>query len=545
MKIATSEGTTWRWLFFAIIAAYCLFYAPFGVNETDGGFLTGLAWQVMNGKILYKDIIYVRPPLPVWWRMLELQILPDNLAILGERWIFYLKIATYSWLGASLLYAGPKRWVLATLGFVVSANCYPPMAWHTIDGILISVASVFFYFKFGRGKFGLFMSGLAGSGLLWALLCKQSFYPFALLFLLAILLEHRLDRMKVAFFIGSFIGTLLLFIHYLIENDIYYNFLDMTSGAAGSKEALQHGIIDYFMITPELLVPSLLMLGLIFWFRRQKSNPKLVGLLWGGWFFALPLSFAALILLRHDHIAPFAQTRAIFWVAAGWLLYQFCQGKEHFRQPRLLTATLLLGITWCAAISWGYSLPLLFATPWLWGAMEVSREVFPGHMRWEKYYRLAALAVLLLTFRLGYEHVYRDGLRCSMTENMGEIFPQLSGIYSSTTTAARYLDLKILAQKYGPVFKVLPAFPQANYLTNTTPPLPLDWVVTRESNGDNRLIIKAFMTKKPVVFLEKWAEDKISTDPEFAAVKILLEKCELVEETTFFKIYKFQSAQPF
>ena len=59
------EEPLFKWLFFSLLAAYCLCYAPYGVNETDGGFVTGLAWQTLQGKTLYGDVVYVRPPLPV------------------------------------------------------------------------------------------------------------------------------------------------------------------------------------------------------------------------------------------------------------------------------------------------------------------------------------------------------------------------------------------------------------------------------------------------------------------------------------------------
>ncbi len=48
---------TYPFLFFAIVLVYCLLYAPYGINETDGGFLSGLGWQVLSGKTIYQDIV--------------------------------------------------------------------------------------------------------------------------------------------------------------------------------------------------------------------------------------------------------------------------------------------------------------------------------------------------------------------------------------------------------------------------------------------------------------------------------------------------------
>ncbi|MFN0015905.1 MAG: hypothetical protein ACKVU2_15285, partial [Saprospiraceae bacterium] len=167
-------------LFFALVVAYCLCYAPFGINETDGGFLTGLAWQVLSGKALYADVVYVRPPLPVWLRVLELHLLPEPFAVLGERWIFFFKVALYSWFGAAVLAQGKSRWALAAFAFVLSVHCYPPAAWHTVDGLLFGAAAIWCQSNV-PGVRGGFLSGI-----FWAamLLCKQSFYPMAVLLLL-------------------------------------------------------------------------------------------------------------------------------------------------------------------------------------------------------------------------------------------------------------------------------------------------------------------------------------------------------------------------
>jgi hypothetical protein len=163
-------------LFLATFIFYLFMYAPWGINESDGGFLTGLAWQILSGKTLYQDIIYVRPPLPVWLRALEIQLLPDHFAVLGERWIFYLKVAIYSWLGAAILAEGRKRWWLACFGFVLSVHCYPAAAWHTVDGILFAVFSAWCLMA-NKTKASSFFSGMA---LCLSLLCKQSFYPLLL-----------------------------------------------------------------------------------------------------------------------------------------------------------------------------------------------------------------------------------------------------------------------------------------------------------------------------------------------------------------------------
>ena len=573
----------WKLLFFTIVVGYCLYYAPFGVNETDGGFLTGLAWQVLNGKVLYHDIVYVRPPLPVWLRALELQILPEQLAVLGERWFFYGKVALYSWLGAAVLIQGERRWLMAVFGFVVSAHCYPPMAWHTVDGILFAVLAVFFasgstaFRQSGnapfmaqhdsiRGVNAPFSDRLkavlpiasasnwmaAGICLFCALLCKQSFYPLLPLFALFLFLEKEKRWRKMAWLFGGFILATALFFIYLSQKNILSAFFQMTSGAASGGQALQHGMLDYFRITPELALPSILLLIPVAWWFWKGKNPRLALMAWSLWLLALVASYAAITWLRQAHTVPFAQSRAMFWVAGFWLFVPVLRlntlrvstpitnhystnhySTNHYSTNHLL---LLLGISWCASVSWGYNLPILFATPWVWAGMEVTRILTQAvkPIRFLKPYRVGMLMVLLLSFRVGHEFVYRDGRRSEMQVPMGTIFPALSGIYSDPETAELYRDLKQLAERYGPNFKTLPAFPQANFLTKTTPPLPLDWVVNRETNGDNTLIFKNLTVKQPVVFIQKSFGEKIESDPEMEVTRRIFQSGKVVEETKFF-----------
>ncbi len=546
MKV--EQSLVWKWLFFTLVVGYGLYYAPFGVNETDGGFLTGLAWQVLNGKVLYQDIIYVRPPMSVWLRALELQVLPEHFAVLGERWFFYGKLALYACLGAAVLEQGVRRWQLAVLGFVVSAHCYPPMAWHTVDGILFAVLAAYFLnlstaFNLthvekvsdtdGRPKHGrlhfLFL-GIAGCCLFCAMLCKQSFYPLLPLFALVLLLGKENRWKNLACFLGAFTVCTALFFNYLAQKNILASFLQMTSGAASGGQALQHGILDYFRITPELALPSLVLLSPVVWWFWKGKNPKLALASWSFWLLALVLSYPAITWLRQEHTVPFAQSRVMFWVAAGLLLSHrssFTTHRVHF---------LLLGISWCAAVSWGYNLPILFATPWIWAGMEVTRRLLDASkpVRYVNLYGIIGLIVLLLAFRVGQEFVYRDGQRSEMTEPMGAIFPQHSGIYSDRETADVYRDLKQLSEQYGPNFKTLPAFPQANFLTKTPPPLPLDWVVNRETNGDNALIYKILKEKRPVIFIQKSFQAKIETDPELEVTRRILKQGTVVQETSNF-----------
>ena len=520
----------WKALFFALLPVYCVLYAPYGVNETDGGFLTGLAWQLLNGKLLYQDIIYVRPPLPVLLRALELKLLPATISELGMRWIFYLEVWLYAYMGASLLAKGNRMWLIAVFGFILSVHNYSPKSWHTTDGIFFATLGAFMLLGEKRTTWRALAGGMA---LFAALLCKQSFYPLAAAAVVVLIADKSLSRhARLAFSAGFAIaaGIFYGFLHYYGITEQYNT---MTGGAASSGKALQHGLADYFLITPALGIPALVITVAMFYLHR-KSRPDLAIILWGVWLPLLAMSFAAVSLIRQEHITPFAQSRVLFWAAGIALLVPLMRDRRFHTVPFFL-----LAISWCASISWGYNLPVLFSIPLVWGVMEIT-ALFSGNSGLHRYYFRynIFLAVLLLpVFRVGYEFVYRDGLRTNMTEDMGGIFPQLTGIRSDTATASLYRDLKELDAIYHKQYAVLPSFPYASYLTGSAPPLPLDWVVNRETNGENKKVYEKLAACR-YVLLEATCVSQISMNPELEVCRNVLQNRDSTGRTPHFIIYQ-------
>lgn len=544
---------TYPYLFFAMVAAYCLLYAPYGINETDNGFISGLAWQLMCGKTLYHDVLYVRPPLPVWLRAGELLLLPETWSVLGERYIFYLKVALYTWLAADLLAKRSQRWILAGFGFIVSVHSYPACAWHTIDGILFSVGAVWLYSRtFKRLSLTLLCSLLAGKAFFAAMLCKQSFYPLVILFpVIFLLYRHpwRLQRL-LAFTISAGI-CLTLFLLYLSENSLSETYFQMTGAAASGGQALQHGLLDYFRIKPVLALFSVLLLSPVGWWYWKRKNPGMAAATWGLWVSLLPAVYVLEFWKREEFTAPFSQSRLLFLTGvayAGWQLAIWWKNRNKTGIPKytlpynIAVLILLLAISWSASVSWGYNLPILFATPWVFTTLQI------GHTLWKVQFgktypasrHIAGILLLLVIGRFSYEFVYRDGRRSEMTVNLGTIFTKLDGIYSSPETAGLYLNLDSLSRRYGPDFVVLPAFPQAHFLTNSCSPLPLDWVVQREINGGNQLVMNSLEGKKPVLFIEKSFAEKIKSDPELEPTRALMRRGTVIGETAHFQIMRYE-----
>jgi hypothetical protein len=503
----------------ALLALYGLLYAPYGINETDGGFLRGLAWQVLQGKVLYRDALYVRPPLPVWLQAGYQYLVPGDFSVLGERWLFYAKVMLYCWWGAGVLWTDRTRVWMAAIAFVVSAHNYPAASWHTVDGLLFAALGFYALFR-GRSAAALW---LAGASTCAAAACKQSFYPLVPLFLLLLPLLPGADPRKTFLHgLGGLLVAAAALTAVLATQGALPGFLAMTTAASSSGQALQHGLLDYLRIQPLVGIPIAL-LAIIYRTSRHAA------FLWAAMLW-LCATFLYQVYSTQAFAAPFAQSRVLFWAALLAILWRL-PGREPVLAP-----VSMLAVAWCASMSWGYNLPILFAVPLVWGAVALPGVRYPDapSCRW------AALAALLLVFGLSHQYVYRDGARTQMSAHLGDIFPALRGIWSTPQKAALYADLQALGRRYGPHIAVLPAFPQADMLLSQRPLLGIDWVVTREMGGQEQRVLRDLTAPGVVVLLERSWAARIATDPELALIRRLLEHSTPIAETPFFTAYQWR-----
>ncbi|MEL6866174.1 MAG: hypothetical protein AAFP19_17225 [Bacteroidota bacterium] len=523
------------WLFLGIVLTYIRLYAPFGINETDGGFISAYAYRLLQGEQIYQDIIYVRPPMSIWLRALEMWLLPDSFELLSERILFYLKVALYAWMGAAVFYQDYRRWLLASIGFIICVHNYPAASWHTVDGILFGTAAFFLLF---RTASPIVLPSLM---VVMAMLCKQSFYPLLPLFLLMVGLYKGKRDLALATLSLSLMA--LAFYGYLNTTDLWSDYRFWTSGATGMGAAIQSGIWDYTKINPLLfaLLPLLLPWLLD---RKVLFAPKYY---WYLFIAALMASYVWSIYEQQSFQVPVSQSRLLFLIGLFyWLRQAYRMGIWLFswadwkrEGQSLLHLASLLGLSWMAALSWGYSFPILFAIPYVYVLFEITEEVEWGTTRdWNWLWRFSLLFALLLIFRYAYEFVYRDGPRSAMKWPMEQVFPALKGIYSDEATYLLYSDLKGLQEHYGPRFKTLPAFPLSNYLTQTQSPLPLDWVIRPETNGPQPKLYQLVDKSDYYFFIEKSYGEQLLKNPKFELTKYVMDHLDRIEETPYFYVYQ-------
>ncbi len=523
-----SDNLWWVWL---VVAGYTAVYGTRGINETDGGFLSGLAWQLLSGKVLYREIVYVRPPLPVWERAMEIALLPQVSSVLWERLLFYGKVGLYCAAAARVLLPERRgRGWLAVLAFVVSAHNYPAAAWHTVDGLLWGALGLWVLFCCR----GCWAPAIAGGLLAACMLCKQSFYPMAAVGVGAAVWAYGW-RCGAQMALGLCLGW-SIFAAYLWTSELWMPFWSMTSGATSWKQAWQHGVVDYFRIRPWVaIVSAAWLVGMAWCAARRRHGGWALGL-WAAWLIGLGAVYGWDATRRGEFTLPFAQLRLLFWVSNAYALWQWRRGE--WSHVRFVRYGALAALSWCSALSWGYNLPILFSAPWVFALWDISQRLQERASAHLPMAPAAAVVAALLLFGYSYQWVYRDGHRSEMTAHLGDIFPALRGIYSTPQKAALYRELANLTNRHGPNWTVLPAFTQAHFLTRTAPPLPLDWVVAREMGRRAAFVEAEAQRVRPVFFLQKSALEALYKDPELELVRRLFERGQRIEETPFFIVFR-------
>lgn len=460
-----------------IAIGYFLIYGNYGWSDTDQGFIQAISYRITLGELPYRDFIYIRPPLSPYLHSLSILLLPDSIQTLAERFLFYLFCAASVWLATLTLRTrfdfrqiGISPEFFAAIAFVFTVHNFPPMPWHTMDGILFGSLGLFLISTarhWGLGYLGLLALFLAA-------MTKQAFYPMLVAGpVLMLFLRGSSDTAKA---VAAFAGSLLLLITgiYVADPELLRLFWQQTTGETSLHDLVNAGIKPYVKPLLLIVLPLLVLRGindnyeLFAWFRHPILN--LFGLTLAG-LLALHLIRA---LTQEAYVPP-----SFGFGQACFLLTVLVSVKSIWVNPRshVLLLTLVF-LAWCAGISWGYASPMLFFTPMVFGCLYIVHQeldfVAPRY-----FYGIIFLLVAWV-FAVLYQYPYRDQPREMLNYDAGKVFPRLSHIYTGPYLYSKCQELQTLTQEYTGSFAVLPAFPLAHYLTETRPPLPIDWAHNAE-----------------------------------------------------------------
>lgn len=488
------KDLTYAGLFVCVVIAYCIFLAPNGYEEWDTGFISGLAWRMVNGESIYADFIYTKPPVTPTLAALYLKILPQTGQFYFIRCINYTLFAIQTLLtvfAVNAVYplkkAGINPWGLAIVGFAVSYLNISPYPWYTEDGLLFAAAALFaktYPKKSGAGQ--LFLVALLA---LLSALSKQSFYPVPILFAIWILLEN--GRKPALIYAAWTVVLVGLFLYIIARITTLSNFFSMISGQTHLADLFMSGCYGYFEKNFLIYcIIAFIVVALSFIKRKDAPFIKVTTRI-------IYLQFIAGIVLLFAGEAP-RGSMIVFTACACAVLYNFFHLKKTINQ--LLLPAMLMAIGWCASISWGYPYPVFCSTGLILAFLLLMQWDIPVIRK--QYLTLVGFAVFAAGLAYNWTP-YRQAPLPEVTSDMGTISPKLKYIKADKPTFDRFMELKGLVAKYGPNYIVTTNYPGAHYLFNTHNPLPADWMINSEYSFRLREMVAIASKSGAYIFLEK------------------------------------------
>lgn len=545
--LALFSKNIYAWLAAVCVPLFYLFqYTPYGMDTTDFGYFYGYAWRILEGQIPYRDFAYIKPAFPLYWHAFWLWLTPQNLQVLAGKAGFLATLLASSWLSALYLnkifnfkkLALPLP-LLATAGFVFSIHSFPHMPWHTADGVFFCALALCLS-AFGHPFFaGLFAA--------CAMLCKQSFLlvPFAII----LFIWFYSSRKKACiYFLAAWLGFILVAWCFLYFNGAWEQFRRMTTGQLDFREALDAGLLIY--LRQNWLLPAL---AVIPWLCARFFGKRLPDWL-------MP-AYCYLAILSVWYIYNVYTQKTWIGFGASWPTLFMLLGGLCILLPRQIllpyarqdgSAFTLLGIScafgamllasWSVAISGGYKIPAMMATPLLFSFFlihaRMGKNILP--LAW------ATIACGLLIFGSGYQYPYvfpaRSLERSSLNMDAGEVYPVASGVKVDREMFEKLRELKQLREKYGPMYKTLPGFPFSYYLNGDKPVYGSDWLIDWEINGDIDRMYQELLDKNLTVFMERDQMDTAKADnydrAGYSVPQRVRKLWRVVEETPHFVVFQ-------
>lgn len=527
------EIQLFKYIFFALPFAYAIMFAPFGFGSYDGGFILGLSWQFVSGSVPYSDIIYVRPAISYLFHSLSF-LFDNDYTIIIDRVFFYFQVSIYSYLSILLLLKKFKKenyiYFLSSISFIFSVHTFPPMAWHTVDGIFFCVIGVFLVLNSHKNLY-MFIGGVF---LMLGAFCKQPFLLIPLLIIVYFIYNKKFKKLLISF-IGMF-SLIFIFFVYLLINDSLTDFLNQVTGQTKFNDLLRIGVFEYIIqwkyILLVLFPPALL--TLVF----SWSNFKFY---FANYFYILVswiLIFSLYIYITNDTYTEdvFFFGDVLFSISLLIVLVKIYKTKQDSYSILLL----FLIISWCSSISWGYSTTILFSAPMIFIlSLPTHKTINIGSY---KKFSLGLLMFGVITFYVGYQNPYKlysSSKKSDLVYKMDNIYPKLKFIYGDKQIYSEYMELKLLISKYENKFTVFPAATLIHFLSGTKNPIGIDWVLNAEVNNQDKKILYELESNNIAVFvLKRWKQKKGKFGSDLT--QFICDNWHKVEEGKFYDVYKFK-----
>jgi hypothetical protein len=482
----------------ALVAALGWLLAPQDLSLGDGGFILGQSHRVLLGEVPHADFISPRPAGSVLLHTID--FLAPTADFYFSRVLAIAAIVAYSaCLGLLFLNARLRTLTIPAAAAiaasaVVNHHVFPPMAWHTIDGLLFSALG---FLLVDRGlresRRRLVLLGALALGA--APLMKQSFALAPLLGLARIFVPFLLDRTRErARLVGESAAIMAVpGLAYVALVAAAGGLSEMYHELTGASPVYGETLIDVFEGPDQSTVRWIMVIGGALFALSRILGWLLAGDPLGAWLSLIARAglTALVVWIVLDDRLEFSTPWSfrLFWLAAAiTVLSSIARRAPDF--GGLVTCAL----GWMVTLSWGLPWPAFMGGGFaLYVVVRTWQDApLPRRPRLDAAFAVASLATAALvigTFwdiRNGDVFLTRRSTSV-LTAPLGGVSETLRGIKIDSANALYLTWVKQCVERYPAKWTaVVPEDAVSGPAFGLHSPLPMDWLWPSEYQGASR-----------------------------------------------------------
>ncbi|WP_246258214.1 hypothetical protein [Amycolatopsis anabasis] len=473
----------------------------FGFHPSDQGFILAQSWRLLHGEIPHSDAISARPLASALLHGIDFLIPAPLFAASGALSMLEIILGTIALTALvtrrPVLTWGPGLTLLVAAAALINLNSFPLMAWHTVDGIMLTACGAWALdagLRSGRAwprRTGLFLFGVA-------VFVKQSFALAAVLGALWLLLHPatREGALRTARWWRRTVADLLWLgafpLAYVAVVALDGGFGPMVDQLTGGLPAYGEKLLTYWLAQPptrSLLVFTAAVAMLVV-ARVWREKLGVAGLLADRLGLFAAVAVVGWTVVNGRFVGATHWADLLWWALAAAIL---ANGLVRRRVP--WPSLLVLALGFMISLSWGQDTPTLLA-----GSLALTTTLLlidgvspAGIERRASVQRVGTIAVglvaiLLAGVLMGVRHGqsnYLDLGRDKLTKDLGEVTPTMRGIRTNPSTF-RYIEQIRDCTRRFPAEKVavLPDNPFAYPAFQLRNPFPLEWPLLLEVVAD-------------------------------------------------------------
>ncbi len=534
--ISYFSNTSVLGLFFVIIIASLshLLFSHLGYNPTDDGFTLAYSRRILDGQIPHLDFIIIRPFLSP---LLHLPVVAfgGDYTFYISRFIVWIQFALIAFLLTNFIVQSISisiniylKLLFPLITFIIAAHTFPIMAWHTIDGLMLSVIGLNLLISHSKFKknTGFLILGLA-------YLCKQSFLPLGFIVILFDGEWRKIERW-VSFLSPALIYFLVLILY---DTNAFENAILQITSQTGLSS-----IINFQFET--IWLPAGIILGLIIWLSLDLAK-NMIDIL-SYIFFS---SILSLIVFGSMTDIVNKISLLLSGIFISLMIINFKQFRNFNSQP-YKTYFIFSILTICVSISFGYNYPVFVTGGFI--LLFYSYVAQKGFRFNDSKWIMIIVTVLLLGSFIysRYNFIYREAPFTEINYELGGVLSGASLIKTNVNTFNVLSDLHNITKSISAKNKKYAIVPDnAGYWVKAQQqnPLSIDWVFETELNKEflkNR--IKDDLNRNRgslLIILQKYdaeyiAKEYYSVILSNSIVKYVQSNFNLLFETKYYYVYQ-------